>query len=66
MLGLHLVLMTLHHGLQIVPSKTIRSGDTNIIFRVVLMSGVSRDVLLQGHYFSVSFIIYYHVIFFKK
>ena len=30
------------------------------------MSGVSRDVLLQGHYFSVSFIIYYHVIFFKK
>ena len=28
MLGLHLVLMTLHHNLQLVLTKTIRNGDT--------------------------------------
>ena len=28
MLGQHLVLVTLHHGLQLVLSKTIRNGDT--------------------------------------
>ena len=28
MLGLHLVLVTLHRGLQLVLSKTIRIGDT--------------------------------------
>ena len=28
MLGQHLVLVTLHHDLQLVSSKTIRIGDT--------------------------------------
>jgi hypothetical protein len=34
MLGEHLALVTLHHGLQLVLSKTIRIGDTKISYSV--------------------------------
>ena len=36
MVNVHVELVTLHHGLQLVLSKTIRSGDTTILFSVVV------------------------------
>jgi hypothetical protein len=33
MLGLHLMFVTLHHGLQLVLSKAIRIGDTKYHIR---------------------------------